>query len=232
MKALDVMTSKVVTVSPETSISEIAKLFLRHRISAVPVADGDRRVLGMVSEGDLLHRAETETESKRPWWLAMIAGTEEQARDYVKSHGQRAGDVMSTKLVTVAEDAPLAEIAQLLEERRIKRVPVTRNGKLVGIVSRADLVRALASRSETAPATSSSPSDQAIREDLLRTLESNGWIRPNEVTVIVTDGVIHMWGAVESDEIRQAVRVAAENVSGARSVESHIGLVPPWAFVD
>ena len=232
MKALDVMTSKVVTVSPETSISEIAKLFLRHRISAVAVVDGDKRVLGMVSEGDLLHRAETETEQKRPWWLSMLAGTEEQARDYVKAHGRCAGDVMSTKLVTVAEDTPLAEIAQLLEERRIKRVPVTRNGKLVGIVSRADLVRALASRSETAPATSSSPSDQAIREELLRTLESNGWIRPNEVTVIVTDGVIHMWGAVESDEIRQAVRVAAENVPGARGVESHIGLVPPWAFVD
>ena len=232
MKALDVMTSKVVTVSPETSISEIAKLFLRYRISAVPVVDGDKRVLGMVSEGDLLHRAETKTEQRRPWWLSMLAGTEEQARDYIKSHGQCAGDVMSTNVVTVAEDTPLADIAQLLEERRIKRVPVTRNGKLVGIVSRADLVRALASRSATAPAPSSSPSDQAIREELLRTLESNGWIRPNEVTVIVTDGVIHMWGAVESDEIRQAVRVAAENVSGARGVESHIGLVPPWAFVD
>ena len=232
MKALDVMTSKVVTVSPETSVSEIAKLFLRHRISAVPVVDGEMRVLGMVSEGDLLHRAETETEPQRPWWLSMIAGTEELAHDYVKSHGQHAADVMSTKVVAVEEDAPLAEIAQLLEERRIKRVPVTRNGKVVGIVSRADLVRALASRPKTAPALSSSPSDQAIRQELLRTLESNGWTRPNEINVIVTDGVIHMWGIVESDEIRDAVRVAAENVPGARGVESHVGRVPPWVFVD
>ncbi len=232
MKALDVMTSKVVTVSPETSISEIAKLFLRHRISAVPVVDGKKHVLGMVSEGDLLHRAETKTETRPPWWLSMLTSPEQQARDYVKSHGQHASDVMSTEVVTVAEDTLLGEIAQMLEERRIKRVPVTRNGKLVGVVSRADLVRALASHAKTAPTASSSPRDQGIRDDLLRTLESKGWVRPNEVNVIVTDGVIHMWGAVESDEIRQAVRVAAENMPGARGVESHLGLVPPWAFVD
>ena len=232
MKALDVMTSKVVTVLPETSISETAKLFLRHRISAVPVVDGEKHILGMVSEGDLLHRAETKTEPRRPWWLSMIAGIEEQARDYVKSHGLRAADVMSTEVVTVAEDTPLAEIAQLLEERRIKRVPVTRNDKLVGLVSRADLVRALASRPKTAPALSSSPSDVVMRRNLLRTLEEKGWIRPNEINVIVTDGIVHIWGAVESDEIRQAVRVAAENMPGVRGVESHIGLVPPWAFVD
>jgi len=232
MKALDVMTSKVVTVAPDTSVTEVAKLFLRHRLSAVPVVDGEKRVLGMVSEGDLLHRAETDTELQRPWWLSMIAGAEDLARDYIKSHGQHAADVMSPKVVTVEEDTPLAEIAQLLEERRIKRVPVTRNGKVVGIVSRADLVRALASRPKTASALSTSPSDQAIRQELLRTLDSEGWTRPNEINVIVTDGVIHMWGVVESDEIRKAVRVAAENVPGARRVESHVGRVPAWAFVD
>lgn len=232
MKALDVMTSKVVTVSPDTSVSEVAELFLRYRISAVPVVDGDKRVLGMVSEGDLLHRAETDTELRRPWWLSLIADASERAHDYVKSHGRHAADVMTSKVVTIAEDTPLAEIARLLEERRIKRVPVTRNGKLVGIVSRADLVRALASRPKSAPALSSSPDDQALRQELLRVLDAEGWIRPNEINVIVINGVVHTWGVVESEDIRNAVRVAAENLPGVRGVESHIGRVPAWAFVD
>jgi CBS-domain-containing membrane protein len=225
------MTTKVVTAAPDTSISDLANLLLRHRISAVPVVDGERRILGMVSEGDLLHRAETETEHRHSWWLSLVASTEDNAREYVKSHGLRASDVMTGDVVTVEEDTSLGEIAELLEERRIKRVPVAKDGKLVGLVSRADLVRALASRSKAEPAPPSPEDDQAIRQALLQTLDSEGLVRTGNVNVIVTDGVVHMWGVVESDEIRAAVRVAAENVPGVRGVESHIGRVPPWAWV-
>jgi CBS-domain-containing membrane protein len=231
MRAQDVMTTKVVTASPDTSITDLANLLLRHRISAVPVVDAEQRILGMVSEGDLLHRAETDTEHRHSWWLSLVASVEDTARDYVKSHGVRASDVMTGDVVTVEEDTSLADIAQLLEERRIKRVPVTRDGKLVGLVSRADLVRALATRSKGEPAPPSPEGDQTIRQALLQTLDSEGLMRSGNVNVIVTDGVVHMWGVVESDDIRNAVRVAAENVPGVRGVESYIGRVPPWAWV-
>ncbi|MDH3594869.1 MAG: CBS domain-containing protein [Rhodospirillales bacterium] len=231
MRAQDVMSTKVVTVSSDTSISDLANLLLRHRISAVPVVDAEQRILGMVSEGDLLHRAETGTEHRHSWWLSLLATVEDTARDYVKSHGVRASDVMTGDVVTVEEDTSLAEIAQLLEERRIKRVPVTRDGKLVGLVSRADLVRALATRSKGEPVPASPEGDQTIRKALLQTLDSTGLVMTGNVNVIVTEGVVHMWGVVESDDIRNAVRVAAENVPGVRGVESHIGRVPPWAWV-
>ena len=137
MQAKDVMTTDVVTVAPDTEVSDIARLLLERHISALPVVDGDGGVVGIVSEGDLLHRRETDTEKHRNWWLGFLVGNEQRAAEYSKSHGTKASEIMSREVVTVNEDAQLGDIAELLEIRRIKRVPVLRDGKLVGIVSRA-----------------------------------------------------------------------------------------------
>jgi CBS domain-containing protein len=230
MIAKDVMTAPVVTVYADTPVRRIAEVLLAHRISAVPVVDARGAIVGIVSEGDLMRRAETGTERHRSWWLRLVSGPDDLARDYVKAHGRGAADVMTRDVITVAEDSPVSAIACLLEERRIKRVPVVRDGRLVGIVSRADLLRGLATQ-PAPPEPSVSMDDRAIRDRLMRTLGEVGWTRPEFVKVIVTDGVVHLWGLVSSKEQRRALVVAAGNVPGARGVEDHMTLMPPtlWA---
>jgi CBS domain-containing protein len=169
MRATDVMTSEVITVHEDTSVQAAAQLMAERGISALPVVDRDNRVIGMVSEGDLLHRAETGTERRRSWWLEMMASTNRLAEDYIKSHGGKVKDVMTHDVLSVTEETPVADIAVLLETNRVKRVPVLRNGKLVGIVSRANLVRALAMTIDEAPGDFEAD-DQAIRARLLAEL--------------------------------------------------------------
>lgn len=221
MKASDIMTSPVLTVGPETRIKEIAAMLFERRISAVPVVDGGALV-GIVSEADLLHRQEIGTECLGrggAWWLRLFTA-DPSVEDYVKSHARRARDVMTRRVATVSPDTPLAEVARLLEARNIGRVPVVDGGRLVGIVSRANLVQALAVTS--APADEpGSRSDQEIRRLLLAELERQDWWRLDRANVIVTDGVVHFWGMVECDDARPAARVAAENVPGVRGVQDH-----------
>jgi CBS domain-containing protein len=221
MKASDIMTSPVLTVGPDSQVREIAALLLKHRISGVPVVD-DGRLAGFVSEGDLLHREEIGTD-RNPragsWWLRLFGGDDSPA-DYVKSHARRARDIMTREVVSVGPDTPLAEIAALLEKRRIKRVTVLRDGKLVGIVSRANLVQAIAAmRPPSAQVTT--PVDSAIEGRLLAELERQSWWRRFSSNVTVADGVVHFWGTVGSADERAAARVAAENVPGVRAVEDH-----------
>jgi CBS domain-containing protein len=223
MQAKDVMTAEVETAAPETDIRDIARKLIERGISAVPVVDGEGRVLGIVSEGDLMRRHESETERKPPWWLRLLATSEQQAADYTKTHGQKAGDVMSAPAVTVSEDTPLEEIARLLERHRIKRVPVVRDGKLVGIVSRANLLHGLVAIRTAGGAVSAS--DEEIQAAIEKELVKTG-IRERFVSVIVADGVVQLWGAVESEAEREAARVAAETVPGTQRVESHIGIFP------
>jgi CBS domain-containing protein len=227
MLARDVMTKPVVTVRPDASVPEIARLLLDRHISAVPVVDGDGRVLGIVSEGDLIRRPEVAGPRRRSWWLALLSGGAGDAAEYVKTHGGQASDVMTRPAVTVTEDTPAGDIARLLEERRIKRVPVVRQSKLVGLVSRADLLRGLAS-SKPSPRKGPRATDQAIRQKLLRRLERESWAPFGQMNVIVTDGVVHLWGLVDSTEQRKALLVAAREVSGVRGVEDHLGEVPPY----
>ena len=224
MKASDIMTSPVITVQVHTPVREIAALLLKHRISAVPVMK-DGAIAGIVSEGDLLHRHEIGTDRadrSRSWWLWLL-GTERSISEYVKSHARYARDVMTREVVSVTPDTPIAEIASLLEKRGIKRVPVLRAEQLVGIVSRANLVQALA---VTPPSASGRPkhsdSDSAIRTSLLSELERQAWWRRDgSSSVIVTEGVVHYWGMINAEEERVAARVAAENVAGVRAVEDH-----------
>jgi len=230
MRAVDVMTTNVVTVTPDTSVQTLAALLSERGISGVPVVDATGRLVGIVSEGDLLHRAETgtarRTERRRFRWLDTIASDQELARDYVKSRGRVVSDVMSREVIAVSETAELAEIADLLEIKRIKRVPVVRDGKLVGIVSRANLVRALATVKAEA-SSSSDTGDHAIREKLLAELQAQEWAGPWAADIVVRDGTVHLWFPEgHSEEEKRAVHVAAENIAGVRAVEEHIVQIP------
>jgi CBS domain-containing protein len=220
MKAKDIMTSPVISVAPDTPVREIAKLLYERRISAVPVLE-EGRLVGIVSEADLLHRHEIGTERPAPgsWWLRLFS-IDSAPADYVRSHATRARDVMAHEVITVTPDTPAAEIATLLETRGIKRVPVVRGAELVGIVSRANLVQALASTRQAA-VRATSPGDHAIRVRLLDELERQPWWARVGSSVVVTEGIVHYWGMVDSEEQRNAARVAAENVPGVRGVEDH-----------
>src|SRR5271165_5360617 len=192
MRAADLMTSKVITVHENSTVPEAAKLLAEHRISAVPVVDKDNRVIGMVSEGDLLHRTETGTERRRSWWLEMVASTNKLAVEYIKSHSGRVKDVMTRDVLSVTEETPVADIAVLLETNRIKRVPVLHDGKLVGIVSRANLVRALA-LTINAAADGAGADDRAIRDKLLAELKGQERVHMWAADIIVRDRVVHLW---------------------------------------
>ncbi len=229
MQARDVMTTKVITVSPRTPVDEIAKTLLERRISAVPVVDGNDTVVGIVSEGDLMRRPEIETERHRAWWLGLVADRGESAEQYIKTHGTHAEDVMTRDVVSVGEDTTLGEIAQVLEERRIKRVPVVRDGKVIGIVSRANLLHGLAAGKQ-GTAASASTDDRTIRDAVTAELEGKGWVTHGSLNVVVSDGVVELWGWVESDQERKAIRIAAESVEGVRAVEDHLGSVAPWVW--
>jgi CBS domain-containing protein len=221
MKAKDIMTTPVVTVSPDTSVRDIAKLLFERRISGVPVVDKGQLV-GIVTEGDLLHRYEIETD-ERPlrgsWWLRLIA-SDESPGEYIRSHARLAKDIMTQDVITVDEETPISKIAMIFETRRIKRVPVLRDGQLVGIVSRANLVQALATKSPSVIA-ATAQSDDAIREQLLAELGHRSWWKSFITNLIVMDGVVHYWGLFGSEDERTAARVAAENIPGVRRVEDH-----------
>ncbi len=218
MKAKDIMTSRVVTVNPDTTVIEIAKLLLERSISAVPVINETGTIVGIVSEGDLIHREEIGTaEKKQSWWLRMFAGSPELAKDYVKSHGHCAQDVMTRDVVSVGEDAELTEIAKILEMRHIKRVPVVRNGKLIGIVSRANFIQAIAA-SKKIRLVPVSADDATIRAEVESALEREAWASSSTM-VMVTDRTVKLWGWVSNDAERNASRIVVEGVAGVASVD-------------
>jgi CBS domain-containing protein len=226
MHAKDIMTTSVVTVTPDTPVPAIARLLLERRISGVPVVDAGGRLVGIVTESDLMRRPEIETERSRPWWLQIFTGHREAAEEYTKSHGSKAGQVMTHPVVTVEEDTPVGDIAVLLEERRIKRVPVVRDGKLVGIVSRANLLQGLVADHARASVAGRPVGDREIRGAVMAELERQPWLTHRGINVIVVDGVVQLWGLVESEEERRAIRVLAENVPNVRQVVDRLGSVP------
>jgi CBS domain-containing protein len=225
MRAMDVMTTNVITAALDTSVQDLAALLSKHGISGVPIVNAANELVGIVSEGDLLHRVETDTErrtERRPArWFDPRASNRGLARDYVKSHGRAARDVMTRNVITVSETTDLGEIADLLETSRIKRVPVVRDGKLVGIVSRADLVRALAT-AKSAPATNADTDDFTLGHKLLAELQAQEWFRAGDVDIIVQDKIVHLWYSDnQTSAERLALRVAAEKTPGVRGVEEH-----------
>lgn len=221
MQAQDVMTTVVASIPAEATVQEAARLMLERRISALPVMDSKDRVIGMVSEGDLMRRAELDTDSARSWWLRLLA--EDAARDYLRTHGGFVRDVMTSPAVSVRRTTPLKEVARLLEKHRIKRVPVLEAGRLVGIVSRADLVRQLV----TAPARpeARTANDRALRRLVLKQVAQSG-VDAVYVNVTVEHATVHLWGGVRSHMEQKALRVAAKAVDGVRKVEDHTSVIP------
>ena len=223
MKAQDVMVAPVITVKPYSSVKEVAKTLIDKRISAVPVVDDAGKLVGIISEGDLMHRSETGTERRYRWWIRLMGGDASLPADYIKAHGRKAEDIMTRNVITAAPETPLDEIAIRLEKNSIKRVPIVREGQLVGIVSRANLVQALA----TMPNGLEIPlSDTKIREKLLAHLKEQPWADTHLLNVIVTDGVVTLWGITSSETERKAIRVAAETTPGVRAVNDHLGRTP------
>lgn len=221
MKARDVMTTHVITISPNASIQDVAELLLQNRISALPVVNQDGGLVGIVSEGDLLRRSEVGTDRRRSWWLRLLVGQETLAAEYVKTHASKVADVMTKKVITAELATPLSEIATLLERNSIKRVPIMENGKLVGIVTRANLVQAFAVTHKKG-AVNITDSDTAIREKLMERLRGEPWARTWLLNVIVQDGVVDLWGMVASDAERNAIRIAAETMPAVRAVNDHL----------
>ncbi len=225
MRAGDVMTRNVATVSPETTIDKIVETLMNRHISAVPVVDDTGRVVGIVSEGDLVRRQELGTEKHPTWWLRLIATPDADAHDYLKSHGIHAKNIMTKDVVTVSEDTDLAKVADLIENNRIKRVPVLRDGKLLGLVSRADIIRGLAAHK--APLPVPSKDDAALRGAIEKGIGDGTGARSYATNIIVTEGIVHLWGAVDSAEVKEAMRVAAERIAGEGKVEDHLAIISP-----
>jgi len=226
MKAHDIMSTRVVTVSPKTAVREIAALMIEKHISGLPVLDDNGALVGMVSEGDLLRRPEIGTEKHRRRWVSFFTGVDEQAREFTKSHALRASDVMSEQVVHVSEDTPLGDVVDLMEKHDVKRLPVLAAGRLVGIVSRADMMRALAAR-QSEPMPPLPETDAAIRAAMNDVLKNEEWAFSAMVNVIVAEGVVHLWGVIDSKEQRQALRVAAESIPGVMAVEEHLSFSLP-----
>jgi CBS domain-containing protein len=226
VNAADIMTRTVVSADPDLPVKEVAELMLARGISAIPVVGLDGKLVGIVSEGDLVRRAEVGTERRRAWWLRALVDDVALADEYVKSRGRKARDVMTPSVVTIEESTPVAEIAGLLETHRIKRVPVVRDGRVVGIVSRANILRAFASKAAGMSA-AQSDDDRAIRARLLDELKKQAWWHGREEDIVVTDGIAHLWGSVRSANERDALAVAAENTAGVRRVENHVTVDEP-----
>lgn len=221
MKASDVMVSPVITAKSTATVKDVAELFLHRRISAAPVVDESGKLVGIVSEGDLIHRAEIGTERRGSRWLALLTDEHAEAADYIKSHATKVADVMTAKVVTARPDTPLQDVAMMMETNGIKRIPIVRDGKLVGLVSRANLVQAVA----TAGTKLEVPvSDTVIRERLMSRLRGESWAKTSLLNATVNDGVVTLWGLTASPTERQAIRVAAETTPGVVAVRDHIGI--------
>ena len=219
MRAYQIMTPRVATVRTDTPIAEAAELMLAKRISGLPVLDTAGKLVGIVSEGDFVRRSEIGTQRQRSSWLAFLFGPGKLAAEFVREEGRTVGDVMTQDPVTIAEDAPLEEVVKIMERRGIKRLPVLRNGTLVGIVTRANLLQAVANLARTAVPPSAS--DDEVRKQILESLESQSWC-PTGLNVVVRDGAVDLSGIITDDRQRSAAVVAAKNVAGVKTVHDHL----------
>jgi len=225
MLARDVMVSPVITAGVDATVRDVAKTILENRISAVPIVDGKGKLAGIVTESDLMHRVEAGTERRRSWWLEALQGNQTLAADYVKSHTMKVADIMTREVITASPETPLHEIAALLERRQIKRVPIlSNNGELAGIVSRANLLQAVATAQ---PKLELDLPDAAIRQKIMDHLKRQRWTHAYNLNVTVSNGIVDLWGVVESDAERKAVHVAAENIPGVTMVNDHLINRPP-----
>ena len=225
MQAKDIMTRDVTTVSPSASVREVAKLMVDKRLSGLPVVTSERRLVGMLTASDLLHRVETGTEKRSSWFTSFFANPDDMARHYAKAHGLKVHEVMSRHVISVREDADLSEVADVLDRNRLKRVPVVRDGTLVGIVSRSDLVRVLSEATVGQPIATSD--DAAVQNAIWQAIRKQTWLNSGYVNITVKDGVVQAWGMVGSQEQRNALMVLVEEAGGNARVEDHLKVGTP-----
>ena len=225
MNAMDVMTRDVVSIGPDASIVEAVRIMLQHKISGLPVVDASGHLQGVITEGDFLRRAETGTQRKHPRWLEFLLGPGRLATEYVHASGRKVGDVMTLDVRTVTEDATLEQIVHVMERYRVKRVPIVQGSKVVGIVTRANLMRAVARLALAEHPVA--PGDAAIRERLIAELKKQRWAPVGLINVVVKGGVVKLSGALTDERERQAIRIAAENIAGVTKVEDHLVWIEP-----
>ena len=223
MKARDIMTHHVITVGPDMNVRAVANTLIKNELSAVPVVGIDCKLLGIVSEGDLIRRAETRTESRRSWWLDLFASSTSLAAEFAKSHAQKAKDIMTRDVITASPGTRLRTIANLLEKHRIKRIPIVDDGRVVGIVSRANLVQVLAGAK--AELFEAERTDASLRLAILGELQGRPWSK-RPINVVVQKGVVDLWGFVDNDEEKKAIRIAAEATPGVHSVNDNLHVYP------
>jgi CBS domain-containing protein len=225
MKAEEVMTREVISIDPDATVLQAARLMLQHHISGLPVIDKDGNLVGVLSEGDFLRRRETKTERRRSRWLEFLMGPGRVAAEYSHSHGSKVSEVMTPDVQTVDEVTPLEDIVELMERRRIKRVPVVCGGQVIGIITRSNLMHAMVSLARVAqPA---DKGDAAIREHLLAEIQKERWAPAATTNVVVHDGVVELWGVIVDERQREALKVAAENVPGVKAVRDHLVWIEP-----
>jgi CBS domain-containing protein len=225
MKAGDIMTRRVVSVVPEATVLEAIRLMLQNHISGLPVIDASGKLVGVVTEGDFLRRAETGTQTKRSRWLELLVGPRKLAEDYVQSHARTVAEVMTPDPVTVTEDTALEDVVRVMERHRIKRLPVVRGKAVIGIVSRANLMHALASLGRVTP--EPAKSDTAIRDQILSELDKQAWAPVALIDVVVHDGIVELWGTITEGKQGDGLKVVAENTPGVKQVINHLTWIEP-----
>jgi CBS-domain-containing membrane protein len=227
MKAKDVMVSPVITGTVDMTIREVAKTLVQNRISALPIVDGNDDVIGIISEGDLICREEIGTQRQRSWLLSLFTSSVQLAEEYAREHARKVEYLMTHEVISVEPETALSEVTRLFEQHQIKRVPVLDQGKLVGIITRSNLVQAIA----TAPQIQQqSLGDEDIRARIQLELEAESWTNPMLINVTVNNGTVNLWGQIRSEAERRAVRIAAENVVGVKAISDHLTLepLPAW----
>jgi len=229
MKASEIMTPDVISADPDATVLQAARYMLQHHISGLPVIDKTGALVGILSEGDFLRRRETHTDRRPSRWLEFLMGPGKLAAEYTHTHGSKVSEVMTTKMHTISEDTPLEKIVEMMERYRIKRVPVLRGKKVVGIVTRANLMHTMVSLARGEP--KAATSDAAIRQELLSELKSEKWALASMINVVVRGGVVELWGMIVDDRQREALIVAAENVRGVKEVKDHLTWVEPTSGV-
>jgi CBS domain-containing protein len=226
MRAHQIMTRQVLTTREDASIADAARIMLEHHISGLPVVDEAGKLVGVVSQGDFIRRAEIGTQKRRSRWLKLLLGPGREATDFVHEQGRKVADVMSERLITAPEEATLEEVTEIMEKNDIKRVPIVRGEQLVGIVTRTNLVKAVLDLARDVP--DPTADDDHIRDRILAAIEKNNW-QPFGLSVTVRDGIVHLSGVITDERSRQATIVAAENISGVKKVHDHLCWVEPMS---
>lgn len=226
LQVSDVMNRRVVSIGPDAAVTDALRLMLDERISGLPVVAADGVVAGILTEGDFLRRSEIGTEPHHGRWLEFLIGPGRLANEYVDTHGRKVAEVMSTRVVGVTETMPLSEAVGLMEQHRVKRLPVLREGRLVGILSRADLLRAFVTAADES---NCDTSDEGIRRRIADEIRRQAWSPQSMITVVVAGGEVHLHGVLFDDRLRAALQVLVENVPGVSKIHDHLATVEPMS---